>query len=294
MAHLTTLWEFTPDPGEVSRVFDEMPTKPMGSGPPDLPDSVRRREASMQEPTRSDSLTTQLRELESLQETRVREEEEARVQAAEEARRRQEEVTQRRLEEEEARRRAEEEARMAEEQAHREDEARRLQVEKDAELRVQLQEEAKARAAEQERLHAHEREMTAIQTVEKRKIRNRRILIGGLAFVVIGSAAGYVFGVKPALENKALEAERARQAQQLALEDKERAQEGLVDAQRRAEEAEQATEQFEQKLEQREHRQKEREARQKERLKAGSKQSPRKKKGETCAPDDPLCGLKLD
>ena len=188
----------------------------------------------MQEPTRSDSLTAQLRELDSLQETRVREEEEARLKAAEEARRREEEAAQRRRDEEEARQRGEEEARMAEERARRDEEERRLRVEKEAELRVQLQEEAKARAAEQQRLLAHEKEMAAIQAVEKRKIRTKRIVVAGLAFVLIGGAGGYVFGVAPALEQKALEAERARQAQQLALQEKERAQDDLVDAQQRA------------------------------------------------------------
>jgi uncharacterized protein involved in exopolysaccharide biosynthesis len=133
--------------------------------------------------------------------------------------------------------------------------------------------------------------MAAIQVVEKRKIRTKRMVVAGLSFVLIGGAAGYMFGVKPALENKALEAERARQAQQLALDEKERAQEDLVDAQRRADEAEQETARFGQKLEEREQRQKEREQRAKDR----PKQRPKNKtKSQDCAPDDPLCGLKID
>ena len=135
----------------------------------------------------------------------------------------------------------------------------------------------------------HEKEMAAITAVERAKIRTRRMVIGGLVFVLLGSTGGYAFGVKPALERKALEAERARQAQQLALGEKERAQQELVDAQERAKEAEQDKLRFEQKVQAREQRQKERE----QRLKDRPKQR-RKPKGQDCAPDDPLCGIKID
>ena len=178
-----------------------------------------------------DSLADQLLELQTLQQARIAGEEEARLKAAEEARRRDEAAALRRREEEEARRRAEEETRLASERAVREEEERRVRAASEAELRVQLQEEAKARAAEQQRLLAHEKDMATITAVEKAKIRTKRLVIGGLAFVVIGSAAGYMFGVGPALERKALEAERARQGQQLALEQKERAEQQLVDEQ---------------------------------------------------------------
>ena len=262
--------------------------KLMGNGPPDLPESLRRREPQM-EAGNHDSLADQLMELHSLQEARIAAEEEARFRAAEDARRRAEAAGQQRREEEEARLQAAEEARLAEERAQRDEAERRVRAGKDAELRVQLQEGAKARAAEQQRMLEHEKEIAAITAVEKAKIRVRRMLIGGLAFVVIGSAAGYAFGVKPALERKALEAESARQAQQLALEDKKRAEEDLVDAQLRAEQAEEDKEAFEQKVEARELRQKEREQRVKDR----PKQRP-KAKAKGCAPDDPLCGIKID
>ncbi|MBW2686271.1 MAG: hypothetical protein JRE19_10185, partial [Deltaproteobacteria bacterium] len=165
-----------------------------------------------------DSLADQLLELQTIQEARVAAEEEARFSAAEEARRRAEAAAKQRREEEEARLLAEEEARLAVERAHRDEEERRVREARDAELRVQLQEEGKARTAQQERMLAHEKEIAAITAGEKAKIRARRMLIGGLVFAVVGSAAGYTFGVKPALERKAFEAESARQEQQLALE----------------------------------------------------------------------------
>jgi len=157
-------------------------------------------------------------------------------------------------------------------------------------FRVQLEEDAKARAAEQERLLAHEKELAAITAVEKAKIRSRRLVIGGVAFLLIGTAAAYLFGVKPALEQKALEAEHARQARELALAEKERAAQDLADAEERANAAEADKTRYAEELEARDQRQKEREARVKERQKTKRP----KKKGETCAPDDPLCGLKLD
>jgi hypothetical protein len=156
------------------------------------------------------------------------------------------------------------------------EEERRLREGKEAELRVELQEQAKARAPEQQRLLEHEKELAAITAVEKAKIRSRRLVIGGLVVMVVGSGAGYAFGVKPALERKALEAESARQAQ-----------EQLVDAQERADQAEEDKERFEQKLEAREQREREREQRVKDRPKSRAKD-----KG--CAPDDPLCGIKFD
>jgi uncharacterized protein HemX len=135
----------------------------------------------------------------------------------------------------------------------------------------------------------HEKEIAAITAVEKAKIRTKKMLIGGIVFVMVGAGAGYAFGVKPALERKALEAESARQAQELALDDKKRAEEDLVDAQLRAEQAEEDKEAFEQKVEAREQRLKEREQRVKDR----PKQRP-KAKAKGCAPDDPLCGIKID
>ena len=140
---------------------------------------------------------------------------------------------------------------------------------------------------------AHDKEIAAISAGEKAKIRARRILVGGLMFVVIGSAAGYAFGVKPALERKALEAERARQEQGLAIEQKERAEQKLVDEQKRADDAEQAKDEFAQKLKDREERQKEREKEREQRAKDRPKQRA-KPKSQGCAPDDPLCGIKFD
>jgi hypothetical protein len=134
----------------------------------------------------------------------------------------------------------------------------------------------------------HEKELAAITAVEKAKIRTKRLVIGGLVFVVLGSAGGYAFGVKPALERKALEAERARQEQQLALEQKERAEQQLVDEKQRANDAEQAKDEFEQKLQAREQRQRELEQRAKDRPKHRAKP-----KSQGCAPDDPLCGIDI-
>jgi uncharacterized protein HemX len=112
-----------------------------------------------------------------------------------------------------------------------------------------------------------------------------------LAFILIGGAAGYFFGVKPAIERKALEAERARQEQQLAVDEKDRMKEKLLDEQRRAEEAQQQKDQLQEKLEAREQRLKEREQRLKARRPAQQRPAISKP---TCAPDDPLCGLDLD
>jgi len=154
---------------------------------------------------------------------------------------------------------------------------------------VQLQEQAKARAAEQQRTLEHEKEIAAITAVEKAKVRTKRLVIGGLVFIVVGSAAGYAFGVKPALEQKALEAESARQERQLALEEKDRAEQELADEHKRANDAERAKDEFEQKLQAREQRQKEREQRAKDRPKHRAKP-----KSRGCAPDDPLCGIKID
>ena len=125
--------------------------------------------------------------------------------------------------------------------------------------------------------------------MEKAKILTKRLVMGGLVFVVLGSGAGYAFGVKPALERKALEAESARQAQQLALEEKERAEEDLIDAQQRADQAEEDKVLFEQKMQAREQRQKEREQRAKDRPKQRAKP-----KSRDCAPNDPLCGIKFN
>lgn len=265
-----------------------METKLTGNGPPDLPESLRRREPRM-EAGSHDSLADQLLELQTLQEARIAAEEEARFKAAEDARRRDEAAAKQRREAEEARLRAEEGAHLAQERAQRDEEERRVREANESELRVQLQEQAKARGAEQQRMLEHEKDLAAITAVEKAKIRSRRMLIGGLVFIVLGSAAGYAFGVKPILERKALEAESARQAQALALEEKKRAEEDLVDAQQRAGQAEEEKELFEQKVLARERRAKEREQRAKDR----PKQRP-KPKSQGCAPDDPLCGIKID
>ena len=61
--------------------------KLMGNGPPDLPESLRRREPRM-EAGSHDSLADQLLELHGIQEALVAAQEEARFKAAEEARRR--------------------------------------------------------------------------------------------------------------------------------------------------------------------------------------------------------------
>jgi len=177
-----------------------------------------------------DSLADQLLELHTLQEARIAADEEERFKAAEDARRRDEAAARERREAEHARVRSEEEARMAQEREQRDEEERRVREANESQLRVQLQEQAKARAAEQQRMREHEKELAAITAVEKAKIRTKRLVIGGLVFMVVGSAAGYAFGVKPALEQKALDAESARQERQLALEEKERAEQELAAA----------------------------------------------------------------
>ena len=135
----------------------------------------------------------------------------------------------------------------------------------------------------------HEKELAAITAVERAKIRTKRLVIGGLVFIVVGSAAGYAFGVKPALERKALEAESARQERQLAFDEKERAEQELAAEHERANDAEQAKDAFAEKLERRDQRQKDREQRAKDRPKRRAKP-----KSQGCAPDDPLCGIKFD
>ena len=160
---------------------------------------------------------------------------------------------------------------------------------KEAELRVHLEQEAKARAAEQERLLSHEKEMTAITAAERSKARNRKIAIGMAFGVVLASLGTYAFAIKPALERKALEAELARQEQQLALEEKTKAEEALAEERRRLEGIQSEKTRLEQRMKEREQRQREREARTKDRAK---RPAAPKKRG--CAPDDPLCGLEID
>ncbi|MGB5310975.1 MAG: hypothetical protein WBN38_02820, partial [Polyangiales bacterium] len=196
-----------------------MSAKQTGIGPPDLPESLRGHKTRMDAGSH-DSLANQLLELQSIQDARIAAEEEARLKAAEEARRREEAEAKRRREEEEARLAAEEEARLAAERAAREEEERRVREAKEAELRVQLEEQAKARAAEQERLLAHEKEIAAITAAERSKARNRKIAIGSMVAVLLAALGSYAFLIKPALERKALEAELARQEQQMALEQK--------------------------------------------------------------------------
>ncbi|MEM7136379.1 MAG: hypothetical protein AAF500_07370 [Myxococcota bacterium] len=246
----------------------------------------------MQEATRHDSLTAQLRELDSLQEARVREEEEGRLKAAEEARRREAESARLRAEQADEARRAEAAARAREEQERREAEEQRLRAEREAALRVQLEAERESKVAEQERELEHSRQMAAIHAVERRKLRNKRIAIGGLITILLAAAGGYVFGVQPAIERKAREAELARQAQELAVGEKQRAQQQLLEEQHRAAEAERAKVELERRIAAQDQRRREREARLK--AKPGARATKGKKKSADCAPDDPLCGLKID
>ncbi|MGB5812267.1 MAG: hypothetical protein WBG86_17145 [Polyangiales bacterium] len=245
----------------------------------------------MQEPTRHDSLTAQLQELDSLQEARVREQEEARIRAAEEARRREDEAARLKREYEAEQQRQEEELRLREERARTEQEERRAREEEESQLRLQLEAERHAKAAQQQRELEHQREMAAINAIEKRKVRNKRLVVGGLVAILLGAAGGYMFGIRPAIERKSLEAEQARQAHELALGEKARAQEALVDAQRRTDEAVQDKEQLQERIQARDQRRKERDERARVRPASGAKKKP---KTQDCAPDDPLCGLKLD
>lgn len=243
----------------------------------------------MRDATRHDSLTAQLRELDSLQEARVREEEETRLRAAEEARRRDEEAARLRREQEEKARLREEEEQARQADARRNEEERQLRLRQEAALRLELEAKRQAQAEARQRELEHECEIAAIRLLQSRKVRNSRLAVGGLIAMLLAGSVGYVFGVQPAMERKALEAERARQAHELALDERNRAQQSLLDEQQRAAEAREATADLERRIEQRQQWRRD----QAQRRNAKPRTPSRRKKAD-CAPDDPLCGLKID
>ncbi len=182
---------------------------------PELSDCLYKRggkvyyEYVMAEEKKENSVVFNLRELMSLEDDRVQQEEEERLRREAEDRHRIEAEMQRKQEEEERQRQAAEQARLSAEQQKRQEEERLVREREQAELRVRLEHDAKRQAEEQARLLQHKRELAAIHAEGRKGLTVRVVSIGtGLALCL--SAVAY-FGVyKPRLERQQ---EKARVAQ---------------------------------------------------------------------------------
>lgn len=169
---------------------------------------------------RESSVLFSLKELMSMEDQRLRDEEAAAQKKAEDEMRARLLAEQHAREAEEARIRAEEERRRLEE-AQRREEAARLEAIRLAEVekaRVSAEQEARLEAMAQQQEHEHK--LAQLKHDKSKKRLQRLLTFGSLgAFLLIGGGAGYYFGV--VVPN--LEKERAVQEAQLAAEQAERA-----------------------------------------------------------------------
>lgn len=160
------------------------------------------------------SVLFSLKELMTIEEDRIEQEQEDKVRADEEAETARLTAEQAARDAEEARGRAEDERRRQEEQRQRE-EAARLSAIQTAEVeKARAEHEQKARMEAMAAQQAHERQLTALQQ-DKGKTRLRNMLIGAAAFVLIGGGLTGYFIYQRTQENAAAIAQKEREAQRL-------------------------------------------------------------------------------